>query len=71
MIEEYMKIFITILIDILCIYIAYFYNSKFARKELNIPIQFGIMLALIFIVLGSLTTYALIHESSFIEINIS
>lgn len=56
MIEEYMKIFITILIDILCIYMAYFQTSKFAREELGIPIQIGIMWALILIVLGSLTT---------------
>lgn len=66
MIEEYMKIFITILIDILCIYMAYFLNSKFAREELNYPIQFGIMWGLILIVLGSLTTYALFYESSLI-----
>ena len=66
MIEEYMKIFITILIDILCIYMAYFQTSKFAREELGIPIQIGIMWALILIVLGYLTTYALFYESSLI-----
>lgn len=66
MIEEYMKIFITILIDILCIYMAYFMNSKFAREELKIPIQLGVMWAFIFIVLGLLTTCALILESSLI-----
>ena len=71
MIEEYMKIFITILIDILCIYMAYLSNSKFAREELYIPIQFGIMWAFIFVVWGALITYALIHESSLISINLS
>lgn len=66
MIEEYMKIFITILIDVLLIYMAYLSNSKFAREELHIPIQFGIMWTLIFVVWGALITYSLIHESSFI-----
>lgn len=58
---EYMKIFITILIDSLCIYVAYFQTSKFAREELEHPAQFIIKWLLIIIVFGELTRYILTH----------
>lgn len=61
MIEQILIIFITLIIDILCICMACFLNSKFVREELNFPKSLGIIYALGFILVGILTSLLAIY----------
>lgn len=61
MIELFLLIFTTLIIDILCICMAYFLNSKFVREELNFPKSLGIICALGFILVGILTSLVAIY----------
>lgn len=61
MIERIIIIFITVIIDYLCICMTYHLNSKFAREELNIPISLGIISALVFMSVGIIMSFIAIY----------
>lgn len=61
MIERIIIIFITVIIDYLCICMTYYLNSKFVREELNFPKSLGIICALGFILVGILTSLVAIY----------
>lgn len=62
MIERFLLIFTTLIIDILCIYMAYLPNSKFMREELKPPKSFGIICTLGFILIGILASLIAIYS---------
>ena len=61
MIERFLLIFTTLIIDILCIGMAYFLNSKFMREELNFPISLGVICGLGFILVGIIISFIAIY----------
>lgn len=61
MIERFLLIFTTLIIDILCICMAYFLSSKFVREELNFPKSLGIICALGFILVGIIISFIAIY----------
>lgn len=61
MIERFLIIFTTLIIDVLCICMTYYLNSKFAREELNFPKSLGIICALGFILVGILMSIVAIY----------
>lgn len=62
MIERFLLIFTTLIIDILCICMAYFLNSKFMREELKFPKTLGIICGLGYILVGILTSLVAIYS---------
>ena len=61
MIERFLLIFTTLIIDVLCICMTYYLNSKFVREELNFPKSLGVICGLGFILVGILTSYIAIY----------
>lgn len=62
MIEQFLLIFTTLIIDILCICMAYFLNSKFMREELKFPKSLGVICGLGFILTGIVTSLVAIYS---------
>lgn len=62
MIDQILIIFTTLIIDILCICMAYFLNSKFMREELKFPKSLGVICGLGFILVGILTSLVAIYS---------
>lgn len=62
MIDQILIIFTTLIIDILCICMAYFLSSKFVREELNFPKSLGIICALGFILVGIIISFIAIYS---------
>lgn len=62
MIERFLLIFTTLIIDILCICMVYFFNSKFMREELKFPKTLGIICGLGYILVGILTSLVAIYS---------
>lgn len=61
MIEQFLLIFTTLIIDILCICMAYFLNSKFMREELKFPKSLGVICGLGFILVGIIISFIAIY----------